>query len=95
MIQRLKANLATDGDIVGVPKVELHVHLNGSISEATASALARRHDADPSTSLRLVDGRYPGHYPDFKGFLDACMAANQFVRTPDDPRAGRVRVRRA
>ena len=78
------ADLATRGDISSAPKVELHVHLNGTISETTASALARRHGADPSNALRLVDGRYPGRYPGFKGFLDAYMAANEFVRTPDD-----------
>lgn len=75
---------ATDQDIVGVPKVELHVHLNGSITEATASELARRHGADPREALRLVDGRYPGSYPNFGGFLDVYLAANAFVRTPDD-----------
>ena len=75
---------ATDADVVSIPKVELHVHLNGSISEATASELARRHGADPRQALRLVDGRYPGRYPDFGGFLDAYLAANAFVRTPDD-----------
>jgi len=75
---------ATDADIVSIPKVELHVHLNGSITEATASELARRHGADPLEALRLVDGRYPGHYPNFAGFLDAYMLANEFVRTPDD-----------
>lgn len=78
------ANLATEQDIRTVPKVELHVHLNGTISEATASTLARRHDADPEAALILVDGRYPGAYPDFQGFLDTYMAANDFVRTPDD-----------
>jgi adenosine deaminase len=78
------ADRATEQDIRSVPKVELHIHLNGSITEATASELARRHGADPSKALRLVDGRYPGRYPGFKGFLDAYMAANQFVRTPDD-----------
>jgi aminodeoxyfutalosine deaminase len=78
------STLATDADIRGIPKAELHVHVNGSISEATASALARRHGADPQQALRLVDGRYPGSYPDFEGFLDAYLAANQFVRTPDD-----------
>ena len=78
------ADLASERDIATVPMVELHVHLNGSISEATASVLARRHGADPETALRLVDGRYPGNYPDFGGFLDSYMAANQFVRTPDD-----------
>jgi len=78
------ADLATERDIRSVPKVELHIHLNGTITEATASELARRHGADPTTALGLVDGRYPGRYTGFKGFLDAYMAANQFVRTPDD-----------
>jgi adenosine deaminase len=78
------ANLATELDIVGVPKVELHVHLNGSITEATAATLARRHGADPARELILTDGRYPGAYPEFQGFLDTYLAANAFVRTPDD-----------
>lgn len=76
--------LATDADIVSIPKVELHIHLNGSITEATASALARRHGAEPAEALNLVDGRYPGHYENFGGFLDAYMLANSFVRTPED-----------
>ncbi|MEO5704187.1 MAG: adenosine deaminase [Candidatus Limnocylindrales bacterium] len=75
---------ATDGDIVSIPKVELHIHLNGSITEATASTLARRHGADPDQALQLVSGRYPGHYSNFGGFLDAYMLANNFVRTPED-----------
>jgi adenosine deaminase len=58
--------------------------VNGSITESTASTLARRHGADPSEALDLVDGRYPGRYADFQGFLDAYMAANDFVRTPED-----------
>jgi adenosine deaminase len=74
----------TDADLAAPPKVELHVHLNGSISEATASTLARRHGADPAAALTLVDGRYPGTYRDFQGFLDAYLAANAFVRTADD-----------
>jgi adenosine deaminase len=64
--------------------VELHVHLQGSISEATASVLASRHGADAESALKLVDGRYPGRYPDFAGFLDAYLAANEYVRTADD-----------
>jgi len=78
------AVLATERDITTVPKVELHVHLNGSITEATASVLARRHGADPDKALRLIDGRYPDHYLNFEGFLDTYLAANEFVRTPDD-----------
>ncbi len=76
--------LATDGDISTVPKVELHVHLNGSITEATATTLALRHGEDPDETLGLVDGRYPGVYPDFEGFLASFLAANAFVRTPAD-----------
>jgi adenosine deaminase len=78
------SGLATERDIRTVPKVELHVHLNGSISEATASELASRHGADPATALELVDGRYAGSWSDFGGFLDAYLRANAFVRTPDD-----------
>lgn len=76
--------LANERDIVTIPKVELHIHLNGSITEATASELARRHGANPAEALTLVNGCYPGHYSNFGGFLDAYMAANNFVQTPDD-----------
>jgi adenosine deaminase len=67
-----------------VPKVELHVHLNDAITEATASVLARRHGADPATALRLVDGQYPRSYSGLESFLGTYLATNQFVRTPDD-----------
>jgi adenosine deaminase len=77
-------DLATERDIATVPKVELHVHLNGAITEATAATLARRHGANPDETLILVDGRYPGTYPEFRAFLDVYMAANNFVRTADD-----------
>jgi adenosine deaminase len=79
------ANLASEDDIRTIPKVELHLHFGGSITEATAAALARRHGEDPSAALILGDdGRYPGTYPEFRGFLNAYLAANQFVRTPED-----------
>ena len=75
---------ATATDVASVPKVELHVHLNGTISEATALTLALRHGADPAVGLRLVDGRYPERYDGFEDFLDTYLAANRFVRTPED-----------
>ena len=77
-------DLASEQDILSIPKVELHIHLNGSITEAIAATLARRHGADPEAALVLRDGRYPGRYQNFEGFLAAYMAANEFVRTPDD-----------
>ena len=78
------ADLATERDIVSIPKVELHLHLNGSIAEATAATLARRHGADPDEALILEDGRFPSHYANFEDFLATYLAANEFVRTPED-----------
>lgn len=71
-------------EIETIPKVELHVHLGGAITEATAIELAHRHGVDPHTALRLIDGRYPGRYRDFPHFLDTYLASNALVTTPDD-----------
>ncbi len=71
-------------DLSDLPKVELHVHLGGTINETTASDLARRHGLEPSEVLRLEEGRYPGTYRDFPHFLDAFLASNSLVQTPDD-----------
>src|SRR5688500_7883890 len=78
------ADPVTERDLASIPKVELHVHLGGSITEDTAAELARRHGADPDVALRLADGRYPTPYGGFAAFLEAYLAANEFVRTPAD-----------
>ncbi len=55
-----------------LPKVELHVHLEGSMSVDTVRALADRHGVDPAPV-------WPGGWPDafsFDGFLDF---SNQFL----------------
>src|SRR5262249_1185611 len=78
------ASFAADVDVTTVPKVELPVHLNGDISKATASDLARRHGVDPAAALRLVDGQDPPTDANFERVLDTDLATNQFVRTPDD-----------
>ncbi len=52
--------------LLGLPKVELHVHLEGSMSVDTVRRLTERHDADPTTV-------WPGGWPEafsFDGFLD-------------------------
>jgi len=71
-------------ELRSMPKVELHVHLGGTITVETASDLARRHHLDPAQVLRLVDGQYPTTYSDFPDFLDTFLASNSLVRTPDD-----------
>lgn len=69
--------------IAALPKVELHVHLEGSMSVATVAALSERHDADPS---RVWPDGLPERFS-FDGFPDF---ANQFfyglslLRTGDD-----------
>lgn len=70
-------------ELATLPKVELHLHFGGTISEATALELASRHGVDPG-SLPFVDGRYAARYGDFPTFLAAFIAANDVVRTPDD-----------
>lgn len=74
----------TAHDLRTVPKVELHVHLGGSITPDTAVELARRHGGDPARDLHLSGGRYAERYDGFEAFLAALIATDSFVRTPDD-----------
>jgi aminodeoxyfutalosine deaminase len=67
-----------------LPKVELHLHLEGTVSPAQAVALARRHGRDPAVALGLDDGRYPRRYRDFDHFLQTFLAVSALVRTPED-----------
>jgi adenosine deaminase len=76
--------LATEHDIVSIPKIELHVHFGGNFSEAVAHELASRHGLDPALALPLENGAYPARYRDFPDFLRALVALDALVRTPDD-----------
>lgn len=73
-----------DEDLASLPKVELHVHLGGTIRAETAVELARHHGEDPARVLPLVDGRYPARYRDFDEFVALYLAVSAQVRTPDD-----------
>ena len=66
--------------IASLPKAELHVHLEGSIRPAVASALAGRHGV--KLGEEEVRRRYA--YTDFAGFLDAFKWVTSFVREPRD-----------
>ena len=65
----------------GLPKVELHLHLEGTIEPETLVALSRRHDRVP---LTLEGARALYTYPDFVGFLMAFKAVSERLRTPED-----------
>lgn len=74
----------TRAQIRALPKVELHVHLGGSVTPETATILARRHGLDPATALPFEDGRYPAAYDGFPAFLRALIAINGVIRTASD-----------
>jgi adenosine deaminase/aminodeoxyfutalosine deaminase len=64
-----------------LPKAELHLHLEGTISPATLVELSRRHDAAPIT---LPDAEALYHFTDFTGFLLAFKAVCERLITPED-----------
>jgi aminodeoxyfutalosine deaminase len=80
--------------IASLPKVELHVHLEGTISASTAAGLARARGLDPrevlvlddvpGSSQSLADLRYPAPFRDFLHFVDAFLASSAQVQTPSD-----------
>jgi aminodeoxyfutalosine deaminase len=64
-----------------LPKVELHLHLEGTIEPQTLVELSQRHDAVP---LTLETARQLYTYADFPSFLMAFKAVTERLRTPDD-----------
>lgn len=67
--------------IRSLPKAELHLHLEGTVSPETLVELSHRHDADPLTleqAYRLYE------YADFHGFMMAFKAVTERLLTGDD-----------
>jgi aminodeoxyfutalosine deaminase len=73
-----------DPYLAALPKVELHVHLEGTIDAVTAVELAESHGEDPAEVLVLEDGAYPTRFRDFDHFVSTFLATSGLVRTPDD-----------
>ena len=72
-----------DDQIRAMPKVELHVHLEGSIQPATLLALARRHAIKlPADTVAGLRAWYT--FTDFPHFIDIYKAISACLRTPDD-----------
>jgi aminodeoxyfutalosine deaminase len=65
----------------GLPKAELHLHLEGSITPETLVDLSRRNDTVP---LTLETAQRVYHYTDFASFLMAFKAVTERLHTPDD-----------
>ena len=65
----------------GLPKVELHLHLEGTILPETLLELSRRHDPEPLTPEAARDLYI---YRNFLGFMDSFKAVASRLRGPDD-----------
>jgi aminodeoxyfutalosine deaminase len=65
----------------GLPKAELHLHLEGTIKPETLVELSARHDAEPLT-LETAKALY--QYENFLGFLMSFKAVTERLKGPDD-----------
>jgi adenosine deaminase len=66
-----------------MPKIELHVHLEGSIRPATLLKLARRHGITlPADTIEGLQNWYT--FTDFDHFINIYRAISDCLRTPDD-----------
>ena len=64
-----------------LPKAELHLHLEGTITSSTLVELSARHDARP-ISLPEAEAIY--QFTDFTGFIEAFKAVTRLLSGPDD-----------
>lgn len=84
--ETVKTMTCTDAlaDLVqSLPKAELHVHLEGTISAATAIRCAQRNNVElPWQSEEELTSAYD--FPDLPGFLEVLWAAARTLRTRDD-----------
>jgi aminodeoxyfutalosine deaminase len=65
----------------GLPKAELHLHLEGTIQPETLVELSRLHDKEPLT-LKGALSLY--QYENFPGFLMSFKAVTERLKGPDD-----------
>jgi adenosine deaminase/aminodeoxyfutalosine deaminase len=66
--------------ILGLPKAELHLHLEGSIEPATLAEVSQRY----SGKLTLEEAEALYRYDDFTGFMLAFKAVTERLRSPED-----------
>jgi len=83
MLTRQQDRSATADWFERIPKVELHLHLEGAIPLPVLFEIVQRHGGDPAVpDLAALRSRF--RYRDFAGFLDAWTWKNGFLRTYED-----------
>jgi len=70
--------------IRSLPKAELHLHLEGSVSPETLAELSSRHKSSDVPALTLDTARALYSYTDFSGFLLAFKAITEQLQTAGD-----------
>ena len=75
------APIDVPGWLRGLPKAELHLHLEGTVTPETLVELSRRNDAEP---LTLEAARALYVYDDFQAFLMAFRDVSRRLVTPED-----------
>jgi aminodeoxyfutalosine deaminase len=64
-----------------LPKAELHLHLEGTITPATLVELSARHDSHP---IALAEAEALYQFTDFTGFIDSFKAVTRRLVGPED-----------
>jgi adenosine deaminase len=69
-----------------IPKVELHLHLEGAISPESIIELANRNKLRLPSNLATAENirTQSKHYQDFRGFINALLLGVHCLRTPED-----------
>ena len=67
--------------IRSLPKAELHLHLEGTISPSTLVELSQRHDEKP---LTLAEANAIYKFDDFSSFIQAFKTVTGFLVDPED-----------
>lgn len=76
-------NKSIETFIKNIPKVELHVHLEGAIQPETLLQLAQRNQIDlPATDLDSLRAWYA--FKDFPHFAQVYLKLSECIKTPDD-----------
>lgn len=79
----LKSNLSLPERLVKMPKIELHVHLEGAMNAKTIYEMAERNNtAYPAESLKEWEKFYK--FSNFNHFIEVYKAASKCIITPED-----------